>query len=105
MILHILRFILTATLGVRQVRYYHVHFTLMKTESQRGHTTNRLDPRLEVRTLTFLFLSPWAFQGKQVCLFWSCPLHAEVPGPGLNPSHSSDNAESLTNRPPENSRK
>ena len=28
--------------------------------------------------------------------FWLCPWHAEVPRPGIKPSHSSDNAGSLT---------
>ena len=43
-------------------------------------------------------------------VFWPCPWHAEVlssgvkPMPQLNPSHSSDNARSLTTGPPENSK-
>lgn len=32
-----------------------------------------------------------------VCLFlWPCPLHAEFPGPGVKPSHSSNSAGSFT---------
>ena len=35
-------------------------------------------------------------------LFWPHPQHAEVPGPGIKLSHSSDNARSLTAEPPGN---
>ena len=36
-------------------------------------------------------------------LFWPQQRHAEVPEPGVNPSHSSDNTGSFTARPPGNS--
>lgn len=35
-----------------------------------------------------------------VCFVWPCPWHVEVPGPGTNPCHSSDNTGSFTTRPP-----
>lgn len=35
----------------------------MKTETQRGHTTNKLEPGQELRLLTPVLLSPSAFPG------------------------------------------
>ena len=41
--------------------------------------------------------------GSKLPFFWLCLQHAEVPRPGIKMSHSCDNTESLTARPPGNS--
>ena len=40
---------------------------------------------------------------KKFFSFWPCPQHADIPGPGIDPCHSSDNVGSLTTEPPGNS--